>query len=106
MKRLLPLNASRRKSIAGEGYPGRPAVSLREAFPQVTCVRGRVALPVVVQVDEDLAAGAPCGDPPAPPVELGLRVVAATTGVAVVEAQVGELPDRLRLRKRPALVVP
>src|SRR3954447_18655573 len=77
----------------------------RQALAQRDRVGRREFLPVVVEVGEDLAARAPGGDPSPPVLDLGRRVVAVAAAGSVVEAHVGELPDRPRLRQRPAAVV-
>src|SRR5918998_1107144 len=55
----------------------------------------REALPVVVEVGEDLGVGAPRGDPPLPFLELIFGVVAVPAPAAVVEADEGPVRRQL-----------
>ena len=61
--------------------------------------------PVVVEVDEHLGPAAPFGDLAGPLVELGLRVVAAPSAVAVMEAHERPIGSELARLEGPAGVV-
>src|SRR6476469_1710330 len=96
--------------MLGMTVPYPPASRLhpfgpRQAAPQKPRVGRSEFLPVVVEVGEDLAAGAPGGDPAAPAIELGLRVVAVPAPRPVVEAQIGDLAGWPCVGQRTASVV-
>src|SRR5215204_3936582 len=68
-------------------------------------VRDGKALPVVVEVDENLGVATPTRDPPCPLVELRLRVVAAPPPVTMVQAHQRPVRGELAGLERPLRVV-
>src|SRR5438093_5454298 len=80
------------------------SLAIEQAFePQG--VAGGEALPVVVEVAEDLAAGGDLAQARRPLLQLAPGVVAAAPARAVVEAHEGEVRRGRRLGERPARVV-
>ena len=77
----------------------------RQPPPEQLGVLDGEALPVVVEVDEDLGRPAPLRDPPGPLIDLRVRVVAPSPAPAVVQSHERPVGGQLARLKGPLRVV-